>query len=127
MFRWPIVEFRVIDTAYMIIIMHYFPRMGTFQQLAATTSNMDQHSGMNGSGVTILTKTSTSPIPESSNFTYAQEGSAFVGFDVIRKMLSWYQFFKNYLDHFGLLLTTIVVFLACSLRAEPYIHIAQYC
>ena len=75
----------------------------------------------------MLSKTSTSPIPESTNFTYAQEGSAFVGFDVIRKMLCWYQFFKNYLDHFGLLLTTIVVILACSLRGEPYIHIAQCC
>lgn len=68
--------------------------------------------GMNGA--VTFTKASTKPAAQST----AQEGVTFIGCDVVGKILSLYQFLKDYLNHFGVLLTATVIVLACSLRGE---------
>jgi hypothetical protein len=72
-----------------------------------------RHSGVNSAAAFI--KASTKPASEST----ALGGIAFTRCDVFGKLLSLYQFFKDYLNHFGVLSTAIVIVLACSLRGEP--------
>ena len=71
-----------------------------------------RHGGVNGT--TTFTKASTKPVSKST----ALGGIAFTGCDVFGKLLSLYRFLKDYLNHFGVLLTAIVTVLACSLRGN---------
>ena len=72
-----------------------------------------RHSGVNGTAT--FTEASTKPVSEST----ALGGIAFTGCGVFGKILSLYRFLKGYLNHFGILLTAIVIVLACSLRGKP--------
>jgi hypothetical protein len=66
------------------------------------------------SGGATFTEASTKPASEST----ALGGIAFTGCDVFGKLLSLYRLLKGYLKHFGVLLTALVIILACSLRGE---------
>ena len=72
--------------------------------------------GMNGAATLIKASTKTA----SKATTWG--GIPFIGYDILRRILSLmvalYQFLKDYLNHFGVLLTAIVIVLACSLRGE---------
>ena len=74
-----------------------------------------RHSGVNGTAT--FTKVSTKPASESATLG----GIVFTGCDIFGKLLSLYRFLKEYLNHFGVLLTAIVIVLACSLRGEPIV------
>ena len=73
-----------------------------------------RHSGMNGTATFTDHEASTKPASKST----ALGGIAFTGCNVFAKLLSLYRFLKDYLNHFGVLLTAIVIVLACSLRGE---------
>lgn len=76
-----------------------------------------RHSGVNSAATSTKVST-TKPASEST----ALEGVAFTHWDVFGKLLSLqlYRFFKDYLNHFGVLLTAIVIVLAYSLRGEVF-------
>ena len=73
------------------------------------------------SGVSVAAATVTKASMESaskSTPTATGIGASVIGCYVFEKMLSLYRWLKDYLNHFGVLLTAIVVILACSLKGK---------
>lgn len=66
-----------------------------------------------------VTATKASAEPGSKSTPPGRIINAFTGCNVFEKVLALYQFLKDYLNHLGVLLTAIVIVLACSLRGEP--------